>query len=85
MGKMSELDQELREKREEERKEKEKKEKNWFGIHKPEAVGKSDSGEELTNENLSSDDYMELWKQKHGLDDDFDSQQLDAENEESSL
>lgn len=74
MGKMSELSEELRE-------QKAKAESGWYGHYKPEVVGKSDNGEDLTDENLSSDDYIELWRQKHGLDDEENSDE-DAADEE---
>lgn len=77
MGKMSELDEEIRQ-------QKEASGRNWK--YRPEVVGKSDCGEELTEEILSSDDYYQLWKQKHGLDEDEaeekKSQPADEANDE---
>ena len=80
MGKMSELDQEIRD----------KQESGWNGRHKPEIVGKSDSGEIWTeeSENLSSEDYYDLWEKKHGYDEDkTESKNSDEEieNEEPEL
>lgn len=80
MGKMSELDQEIRD----------KQESGWNGRHKPEIVGKSDSGEIWTeeSENLSSEDYYDLWKKKHGYDEDEEESENsdeEIENEEPEL
>ena len=71
MGKMSELDQEIRD----------KQESGWNGRHKPEIVGKSDSGEIWTeeSENLSSEDYYKLWEQKHGYD---DEEEIEDQNDQ---